>query len=135
MTNQGRLLPRDQLCPMTQRSPGKYSCRLSTALSSRCHNVRKVLPRTRHFSAAHPCHPHVPLSATSSVPPICATSSVPPICATSSVPPICAHQCCLSMQPYQRTSVKEKNYLFANFYIRYKEKLFFFQLICSFLFI
>ncbi|CAI9551069.1 unnamed protein product, partial [Staurois parvus] len=71
----------------------------------------------------HQCHL---ISASSSVPLTSAAYQCPlvlPIHATSSVPPISAYYC-LSVQPHQRTSVKEKNYLFAKFYNRNKETFF-----------
>ncbi|CAI9540732.1 unnamed protein product, partial [Staurois parvus] len=98
-----------------------------------CHSaVPPVCPAVPPTSATHHCCPLVPpISAAYQCQLISATYQYRlsvPISAAYPCHLISAHQCCLSVPistAYQRTSVKEKNYLFAKFHIRYKEKLFF----------
>ncbi|CAI9546136.1 unnamed protein product, partial [Staurois parvus] len=89
-------------------------------------------------TCAQQCHPPVPLTLPSSAAISAAYQcclSVPIISAAYPCHLISAAYQCPSVLPHQRTSVKEKNYLFAKFYNRNKEKFFFSNFFALFLFI
>ncbi|CAI9611168.1 unnamed protein product, partial [Staurois parvus] len=92
---------------------GTYQCCLSVPIISAAYQCCLSVPPIRDtslvlpISASYPCH----------------LISAAYQCRLS-VPISAAYQC-PSVLPHQRTSVKEKNYLFEKFYNRNKDKFFF----------
>ncbi|CAI9577759.1 unnamed protein product, partial [Staurois parvus] len=93
------------LCPAV---PSRSATHLCPPVPPTCdHQCPSVQPSSAAISATYPCH----------------LISAAYQCRLS-VPFSASYQC-PSVLPHQRTSVKEKNYLFAKFYNRNKETFFF----------
>ncbi|CAI9585242.1 unnamed protein product, partial [Staurois parvus] len=124
----------------------------SSAPTSSAHLCPAVHPPVPLYSATHLCpatcaaHQCPPTSAQvsavyqypSSVSPISAASPCHLISTAYQCPlvlPISAAYQCPSVLPHQRTSVKEKKYLFKNVIIETKKLFFFFKFFALFLFI
>ncbi|CAI9551533.1 unnamed protein product, partial [Staurois parvus] len=117
-------------CPAVVPVSATSQCPAVVPVSAAISAIYQYPSSVSPISAAYQCCILVPpIRDTSLVLPISATYPCHLISTAYQCPlvlPISAHQCRLSVLPHQRTSVKEKNYLFEKFYNRNKETFFFF---------